>query len=218
MVAGVPRAQPLKAASRPVAVGANVLVIGNPFGALPNTVTNGVVLGTGRQLTDGNTTYDKLVETDAVFNPRNIGGPLVNSVGDLVGMATIGASANVFAIPVAGFDPDTKVWTQQDIVISLGPPLVTVSPKSLILGEVGPGFQIETSAPWGSDGYHVIFRKSRTSVSDEQGIGINVRVIGSEDQAIDSYQFYSDESAQPGYAHLGGKVDQCDQASARTTT
>src|SRR5260370_17106847 len=133
-------------------------------------------------------------------------------------MATIGASANVFAIPVAGFDPDTNVWTQQDIVISLGPPLVTVSPKSLILGEVGPGFQIETSAPWGSDGYHVIFRKSRTSVSDEQGIGINVRVIGSEDQAIDSYQFYSDESAQLGYANLGVKVDQGDQASAWTTT
>src|SRR5260370_2041424 len=160
MGAGVRKAQPLKAASRPVAVGANVLVIGHTSGGLANPVTNGLVPGTGRQLTDGSTTYDKLVETDAVFNPRNIGGPLVNSAGDLVGMATIGVSANVFAIPVAGFDSDTKVWTQQDIFISLGPPLVTVSPKSLILGELAPAFQVPTTPPSASDDYHLTFPTS----------------------------------------------------------
>jgi Trypsin-like peptidase domain len=218
MVLGVPKAQPLRAESRPVAVGAKVLVIGNPFGALPNTVTNGLVRGTGRRLTDGSNTYDNLLETDAVFNPKNIGGPMVDSAGDLVGMATIGGSGNVFAIPVAGFEPDAKTWTQQDITIALGPPLVTASAKSLVLGGVGPGFQLETSYPWSSTGYHVFFRKSRTNVSGEEGISIYLAVDGSENGAIQDYQFYSDESTQRGYANLGTKLGLGDQASAGTTS
>jgi hypothetical protein len=83
---------------------------------------------------------------------------------------------------------------------------------------VGPGFQLEQSAPWATNGYFVFFRKSRTSVSDAEGIGIDLRVDGSEDEAIRSYQFYSDESTQRGYANLGMKVDLGDQASAWTTT
>ncbi len=186
MVVGVAKARPLKAASRPVAAGANVLVIGGPPGILPNAVT--------------------------------IGGPMVNSAGDLVGMATVGGSGNVLAIPVAGFDPDASKWTHDDSVISLGPPLVTVSAQSLLLPGVGPGFQLEESAPWASDGYYVIFRKSRTRVIDEEGIAIDLRVEGSEDDATRSYQFYSDESTKQGYANYGVKVDLGDQASAWTTT
>ncbi len=218
MVAGVAKAQPLKAASARVAVGAKVLVIGNPFGALPNTVTNGLVHGTGQQVTDGSRTYENLIETDAVFNPRNIGGPMVDSAGDLVGMATIGGSGNVFAIPVAGFQPDAKKWTYDDITLPLGPPLVTAGAKSLVLGGVGSGFQLETSEPWSSTGYHVFYRKSRTSVSDEEGISIFLVVDGSEDEAIRNYQFYSAESTQRGYANLGIKVDLGDEASAGTTS
>ncbi len=218
MVAGVAKAQPLQAASGRVVVGAKVLVIGNPFGALPNTVANGLVHGTGRQVTDGSTTYDNLIETDAAFNPRNIGGPMVDSAGDLIGMATIGGSGNVFAIPVAGFEADAKKWTYEDITLALGPPLVTADAKSLVLGDVGPGFQLEQSAPWNLTGYFAFYRKSRTSVSDEEGIGVDLLVDGSEDEAIRSYQFYTNESTQRGYANLGIKVDLGDQASAWTTT
>jgi len=218
MVAGVAKAQPLNAASGPVAKGAKVLVIGNPFGIVPNNVTNGVVRGTGRTLSDGTTTYDNLIETDALFNPRNIGGPMVDSAGDLVGMATIGGSGNVFAIPVGGFKADAKKWTYDDSPLALGPPLVTASAKSLVLPAVGPGFQLETSAPWGSKGYSVFFRKSRTDVSDEQGIGINLLVDDNEAQGMTSYQFYSDEATQRGYANLGTKVDLGDQASVWTAT
>jgi len=218
MVVGAAKAQPLKAASRPVAVGANVLVIGNPFGTLPNIVTSGQVRGTGRSVTDGSSTYGNLIETSAVFNPRNIGGPMVDSAGDLVGMATIGSSANVLAIPVSSFETDSKSWTRQDIAISLGPPLVTADAKSLVLAGVGPGFQLEQSAPWSQTGYFVFFRKSRTTVSDEEGIGVDLLVDGNEDEAIRSYQFYTNESTQFGYANTGIKVDLGDQASAWTTT
>jgi len=217
MVVGVAKARPLKATSQPVAAGANVLVIGGPSGILPNAVTSGLVRATGRTFTAGTTTYDNLIDTDAVFNPRNIGGPMVNSAGDLVGMATVGGSGNVLAIPVAGFDPDASKWTHDDSVISLGPPLVTVSAKSLVLPGVGPGFQLEESAPWGSNGYYVFFRKSRTSVSDEQGIGIDLEVNADEAQAVSDYQYYSGDATAKGYANLGGKVDLGDQASAWAT-
>jgi hypothetical protein len=83
---------------------------------------------------------------------------------------------------------------------------------------VGPGFQLEQSAPWNLTGYFVFYRKSRTSVSDEEGIGVDLLVDGNEDEAIRSYQFYTNESTQRGYANLGIKVDLGDQASAWTTT
>jgi trypsin-like peptidase len=218
MVAGVAKAQPLKTASRPAAVGAKVFVIGDPSGVLPNTAASGLVRGTGRQITDGSTTYDNLIETDAVFNPRNIGGPMVNLAGELVGMATIGGSGNVFAVPVASFEPDAKKWTHDDSLIGLGPPLVTASAKSLVLAEVGPGFQVETSVPWSSSGYFVFFRKHRSNLSDEQGIGIDLEVDGDEAQARVDYQAYSDDATTQGYANLGGQVDLGDQASAWATT
>jgi hypothetical protein len=219
MVGGAAKAQPLKAASRPVAVGAKVLVIGNPFGISPNPVTTGLVRGTDRTLSEGNTSFGNLIETSAVFNPRNIGGPMVDSAGDLVGLVTVGGPGSVLAIPVAGFEPDAKKWTYDDISLALGPPLVTADAKSLVLGGVGSEFQLEISRPWSSTGYFVFFRKSRTSFRDEEGIGIYLLVDGSEDEAIRSYQFYSDESTtQGGYANLGIKVDLGDQASAWTTT
>jgi hypothetical protein len=132
---------------------------------------------------------------------------MVDSAGGLVGMATIGGSGNVLAIPVAGFEPDAKTWTQQDIALGLGPPLVTASASSLVLGGVGPGFQLETSASWGSNGHSVSFRKSRTTVSDEEAIWIALEVNGSEAQADVDYQYYLGSAKLVGYAGLGGKAD-----------
>jgi hypothetical protein len=219
LVFGDAKALPLRAAGRPVAVGAKVLVIGNPFGVSPDAVTSGQVRGTGRQLSAGTTTYDNLIETDAMFNPRNVGGPMVDSAGDLVGMATVGGPGSVLAIPVAGFEPDAKVWTQNDSIVALGPPLVSASAKSLLLGQVGPGFQAEISEPWNAPaGYYVFFRKNRSSVNNEQGIGIDLLVDKSEAEAVSDYQYFSDRATSQGYANLGGKVDLGDQASAWAAT
>src|SRR6188508_307354 len=85
-------------------VGEYVLAVGNPFG-LNSTVTLGIVsaLGRGRM---GITQYEDFIQTDAVVNPGNSGGALVNTKGELVGINSaiqsqtgsyIGYS---FAIPV----------------------------------------------------------------------------------------------------------------------
>ncbi len=83
-------------------VGETVLAIGNPLG-LSNTVTTGVVSAAGREVRGGDRIYTDFIQTDASINPGNSGGPLLNILGDLVGINTsIVAEAQGigFAIPI----------------------------------------------------------------------------------------------------------------------
>jgi hypothetical protein len=86
------------------------------------------------------------------------------------------------------------------------------------MGGVGPGFPVDASNPWGTFGYHVSFRKKRTSVSDEQGVAIYVAVYASEATAIGEYQFLPADPVSRGYTKLGMIVDLGDDASVWATT
>ena len=83
-------------------VGEPVMAIGNPFG-LDHTVTVGIISGTSRVIGAGR--YDDFLQTDAAINPGNSGGPLLNTRGEVVGIATAIASRSGgfqgvgFAIP-----------------------------------------------------------------------------------------------------------------------
>ncbi|MBU2584423.1 MAG: trypsin-like peptidase domain-containing protein, partial [Bacteroidetes bacterium] len=97
-----------------IIIGEWVIALGNPFGLfnLNNkpTVTVGVVSSTGLALQPiNNRYYRKMIQTDAPINGGNSGGPLVNSIGEVIGMNTIiytgnsYASGNIgigFAIPI----------------------------------------------------------------------------------------------------------------------
>jgi len=80
------------------------IAIGNPLG-LDNTVTAGIVSGTGRTgaeigAADKRVNY---IQTDAAINPGNSGGPLLNAGGQVIGMNTAilrGAQGLGFAIPI----------------------------------------------------------------------------------------------------------------------
>ncbi len=99
--------------SRDLMIGEWVVAIGNPYGyLLGNTepsVTAGVVSAVGRNLlTPGGDSrlYVRMIQTDAAINPGNSGGPLINALGDVVGVnASIfsesGGSIGIgFAIPI----------------------------------------------------------------------------------------------------------------------
>jgi 2-alkenal reductase len=85
--------------------GARVIAIGSPLGSFQNTVTTGVVSALNRSLSG----LEGLIQTDAAINQGNSGGPLINSLGQVIGLNTAvvrgsGFGGNVvegigFAIP-----------------------------------------------------------------------------------------------------------------------
>ena len=86
-----------------IELGEWVLAIGNPYN-LGTTVTAGIVSAKGRDL-KGNKHIDNFIQTDAVVNPGNSGGALVDERGELIGINTMIFSMNgsyigySFAIP-----------------------------------------------------------------------------------------------------------------------
>jgi len=93
--------------SSKVDVGEWVVAIGNPRG-LDWTVTAGVVSALGRQLVSQATgqTMRGMIQTDAAINPGNSGGPLLNAVGEVIGIndaivSSSGGSEGIgLAIPI----------------------------------------------------------------------------------------------------------------------
>jgi len=84
-------------------IGETVIAIGNPFG-LSHTVTSGVLSALGRTVPSdrGERVFTDFLQTDASINPGNSGGPLVNILGEVVGINTAiiqGANGIGFAIP-----------------------------------------------------------------------------------------------------------------------
>jgi 2-alkenal reductase len=70
--------------------GETVIAIGSPLGDFKNTVTVGVVSATGRSIDTGEGyQIENLIQTDAAINSGNSGGPLVNLLGDVVGINTL---------------------------------------------------------------------------------------------------------------------------------
>lgn len=96
-----------------IMIGEWVIALGNPFGLFDindkPTVTVGVISATDMTLSPSNNRYYvNMLQTDAAINPGNSGGPLVNALGELIGMNTMiytadGSRGNVglgFSIPV----------------------------------------------------------------------------------------------------------------------
>lgn len=82
--------------------GESVIAIGNPFG-FSHTVTTGVISALDRSIKSDEGIITDLIQTDAAINPGNSGGPLLNILGELIGINTaIDARGEGigFAIPV----------------------------------------------------------------------------------------------------------------------
>jgi serine protease Do len=81
-------------------VGDWVAAIGNPL-EFDHSVTVGVVSSKGRKIF--NQSFDDYIQTDAAINPGNSGGPLINAVGEAIGISSAMSSEGQgigFAIPI----------------------------------------------------------------------------------------------------------------------
>lgn len=105
-------------------IGEWTLAIGNPFGRLISnsepSVTAGVVSALGRHIVPGGGEegfYLGMIQTDASINPGNSGGPLVNALGEVIGINSSifsrggGSEGLGFAIPI-----DRALRVAQDLV------------------------------------------------------------------------------------------------------
>ncbi len=96
-----------------IIIGEWVIALGNPFGLFEindkPTVTVDVISATGMNLEPVNGRYYlNMIQTDAAINGGNSGGPLVNSLGEVIGMNTLiftsgNSNGNIglgFALPI----------------------------------------------------------------------------------------------------------------------
>ena len=85
-------------------VGDEVIAIGNPYG-LVGSATTGIVSAVGRTITEdtaGGFAIANVIQTSAPINPGNSGGPLLNALGNVVGITTAIVSDSQglgFAVP-----------------------------------------------------------------------------------------------------------------------
>lgn len=96
--------------SKTISAGQPVIAIGNALGQYQNTITYGIISGTGRSLTAYSSdmtsaeNLSDMIQTDAAINAGNSGGPLVNAAGEVIGINTATSSEADgigFAIPIS---------------------------------------------------------------------------------------------------------------------
>lgn len=90
--------------STTVSVGDQVVAIGNPYGLI-GSLTTGVVSAVGRTISENTTSnfaIANIIQTSTPINPGNSGGPLLNVLGNVVGITTAIVSDSQglgFAVP-----------------------------------------------------------------------------------------------------------------------
>ena len=109
--------------SSELAVGDQVVAIGNPLGDLTATLTVGYVSAKDRDVTTEGATIN-MIQTDAAINSGNSGGPLFNMKGEVVGITTAkysGSSSSGASIEGIGFAiPIDDVMSMIDDLINYG--------------------------------------------------------------------------------------------------
>ena len=91
-----------------IQIGQTAIAIGNTLSEFRNTVTKGVISGINRHVTAGvsvnaSEVIEKAIQTDAAINPGNSGGPLINLLGEVIGINTavsFDGQSVAFAIPI----------------------------------------------------------------------------------------------------------------------
>jgi serine protease Do len=173
-------------------VGEWVIALGNPFGlfeASEPSVTVGVVSATGRNLESARNgpVYQDMIQTDAAINRGNSGGPLVNALGEVIGVNTAiysqtGGSVGIgFAVPVErviriieelrengkvdrSWYTGLHVW---DVDRRIADALDLTEVRGVLVRDVDPGSPAEDA---GFQAYDVIVSVAGEKVGNQSGV------------------------------------------------
>ncbi len=125
--------------SSSIRIGQSVVAIGNSLGEFQNTVTSGIISGTGRPISaqegDSVESLTDLIQTDAAINPGNSGGPLTNLSGQVIGINTAvaqDAQSIGFAIPINSAKGIIKTLLKTGKIerVYLGLSYITITPEA----------------------------------------------------------------------------------------
>ena len=141
--------------SKTLQAGQQVIAIGNALGQYQNSVTEGIISGTGRSLIAADKSnyanYERLsdmIQTDASINSGNSGGPLINAGGQVIGINTaVYSDGNGigFAIPISSIKGMLKSVIEKGAVER---PFIGVSYLNIT-----PDIQIEYGLPISEGAY-----------------------------------------------------------------
>lgn len=176
-------------------VGEQVVAIGNALG-YGQSVTTGIVSATNRTLTnvstDGSSSTNTYIQTDAAINPGNSGGALVNMSGEVIGinsakLASTEVEGMGYAIPISRvsdiistlMSETTRTRVAESEQGSLGISVIGVSesvtsaygiPTGVYVAEVTPGSSAETAGLRRGDVITAFDGRSVTDVSQLQDV------------------------------------------------
>lgn len=176
-------------------VGEQVVAIGNALG-YGQSVTTGIVSATNRTLTnvstDGSSSTNTYIQTDAAINPGNSGGALVNMSGEVIGinsakLASTEVEGMGYAIPTSRvsdiistlMSETTRTRVAESEQGSLGISVIGVSesvtsaygiPTGVYVAEVTPGSSAETAGLRRGDVITAFDGRSVTDVSQLQDV------------------------------------------------
>lgn len=101
--------------------GQTVYAIGNPIGfEFQRTVTSGIISAVNRtiKLEEETSTYmEELIQTDATINPGSSGGPLINTLGQMIGINSVkitSAEGIGFAVPINIIKPIINKYIKEN--------------------------------------------------------------------------------------------------------
>jgi serine protease Do len=121
-----------------VIVGEWSIAFGNPFGLMSGsakaTVTVGVISATHVTLEENEgRVYRNMIQTDAAINSGNSGGPLVNSLGEVIGINTVIYTPNQGSVGLGFAVPMNRVRQIVDLLMENGK----------VNREFNPGFRVQ---------------------------------------------------------------------------
>lgn len=166
-----------------LAVGQSVMVIGNPLGELTYSLTDGLISALDRLITTSMGTMN-MFQTNCVINSGNSGGPVFNSYGEVVGIATAkygGSSTTGTTVEGLGFAvPINDVKTIIQDLIQYG----------YVTGKPYMGIQMQ-SVPQDAQRYGVsagayITGVASSSAAERAGLKEGDIIIAVDDTVVDS--------------------------------